>query len=168
MALKITPIIPKPLHVEAMRLELVQAMRDIGEDIRDNFEDTTRTWRRKPSFQPSVLVPKVGTDKISVETETDDRIYTIVSDGAKSHPIFPRNAKKLRFPGTFVPKTFPGVIGSSSGFSGGEMQTRDWVAHPGVEARKFDEKIRQKIESNLKPRLDQAAKLVRKASNHAL
>lgn len=168
MQIKLTPITPRPLNVDAMKLELIRAMRDVGEEIREQFEDTTRTWNHKPQWNPPVLVPRVGTDFITVESTTTDRIYGYVSEGTKSHPIFPRNAKALAFPGAFIPKTFPGIIGSNPGMSGPVDQFRNWVAHPGVEARKFDKEIADRQKNNFKISMTNAMKLVSRASGHRL
>lgn len=166
MQIKLFVIIPQPLNVSGMKQELINMMRDVGERIREEFEDTTKTWNHKPRFEPSTSVPKVGTDMISVETTTTDKVYNWVSDGTPSHPIFPVNAKALAFPGKFIPKTFPGIIGSGVGSSGPVDQFRNWVAHPGVEARKFDKSIADKEKENIKISLKQTMSLVAKASKH--
>jgi hypothetical protein len=166
--IKFSTIIPRPLNREAMKLALIEGMRDIGLEIRENFEDTTRTWNHQPSFNPPTGVPKVGVDEISVETSTTDKIYTYVSEGTRSHPIFPTNAKALAFSGKFIPKTHPGIIGSGVGFEGGDMQYRNWVAHPGVEARKFDREIKERQEKNFNRIMQNSIKIARKASGHAL
>lgn len=166
--IKFSTIIPRPLNVEGIKLALIEGMRDIGVEIRENFEDTTRTWNHKPRFDPPTGVPTVGVDEIKVETSTSDKIYTYVSEGTRSHPIFPVNAKALAFPGTFIPKTNPGIIGSGTGFEGGNMQLRKWVAHPGVEARKFDQEIKTRQEKNFIRIMQNAIKISRKASGHAL
>lgn len=165
--LRLTSIIPRPLNSAGIKLALIEGMRDVGVEIRDNFEDTTKTWKRKVKFEPLVNVPIVGVDKITSETVSEDEIYGYVSSGTKPHPIFPRNAKALAFPGQFIPKTFPGIIGSGSGFSGPVDQFRNWVAHPGIEARKFDLEIKNKQSKNFKNILDNAMRIARKASGHA-
>lgn len=166
MQIKFSPILPQPLNVSGMLHELTQGMQDLGIEIRENFEDTTKTWKHKPVFYPPTTVPKVGRDMISVETTTTDQIYDYVSEGTPSHPIFPRNAKALNFPGTFIPKTFPGIIGSGAGFSGPSDQFRNWVAHPGIEPRKFDVAIKIRQERNAKIIMDRSIGLAAKASKH--
>lgn len=166
--IKFSTIIPKPLNAAGIKLALIEGMRDIGVEIRENFEDTTRTWDHQPRFDPPTGVPTVGTDEIKVETSTSDKIYTYVSEGTRSHPIFPKNAKALAFPGNFIPKTHPGIIGSGVGFSSQVDQFRNWVAHPGVEARKFDQEIKTKQEKNFIRIMQNAIKIARKSSGHAI
>jgi len=165
--LRLTPIIPRPLNRAGINHALIDAMRDIGESIRENFEDTTRTWDHAVPFDPAVVIPKVGMDEITVESTTEDRIYAYVSKGTRSHAIFPKTAKRLAFPGQFIPKTFPGIINSGAGMSGPTDQFRAWVAHPGIEARKFDEEIKNKQEKNFQALLQNGMKIARKASGHA-
>lgn len=168
MQIKLTPIIPKPLNVSMMKQQFINAMRDVGEEIRENFDDTVKTWNKPPRWEPASLVPKVGIDVIAVETSTEDKKYGWVSEGTESHPIFPRNAKTLAFPGRFIPKTFPGIINSGPGFSGPVDEFRNWVAHPGVEARKFDKEIAQKMEKNFKISIQRAMALASRASGHRM
>src|SRR5688500_9162128 len=113
MQIKLTPITPTPLNAEAMRQEFIRAMRDVGETIRENFEDTTQTWNHKPKWDPVFVIPKVGVDFITVETTTVDKVYGWVNEGTPEHPI-PKvpGVKKLAFPGQFIAKTSPGIIGS--------------------------------------------------------
>lgn len=166
--IKLTPIIPQAFNEAKFKHELIEGMRDLGVLIRENFEDTSHSWNHKPKFEPSTSVPKVGINIISVETLTDDTIYGYVSEGTKSHPIFPVKAKRLAFPGTFIPKTFPGIVGSGVGYSGSVDQFRDWVAHPGIEPRKFDEQIKNKLEKDALGMLTKAFSLAIKASGHFL
>lgn len=166
MQIKMSVIIPRPLNVSGMKQEFINMMRDVGERIREEFEDTTKTWNHKPSFEPSTSVPKVGADMISVETTTTDKQYNWVSDGTRPHLIFPVNSKALAFPGTFIPKTFPGIIGSGVGFVGPVDEIHPSVAHPGVEARKFDKAIAESEKKNIKISLRKTISLVAKASKH--
>lgn len=166
--IKMTVIRPKPLNIAKMKHDLIDGMRDIGVVIRENFEDTVKTWSNKPSFQPTPVIPKVSMDFISVETSVVDDVYTILNEGSKkNYPIQAVNAKALYYPGTFVAKTSPGIIHSGVGFSGPPMVITNRVIHPGIEARKFDETIKDKQEKNAKVILDRAMSLARKSSGHA-
>lgn len=168
MGIKFSPILPKPLNVAGMNQELIRTMQHLGEEIRETFEDTTRTWQHQPKWHPPTTVPKVGMNVITVETTTEDKRYLWVSEGTESHAIFPKNAKALAFPGNFIPKTFPGIISSGVGYKGPVDQFRNWVAHPGVEARKFDKEISDRMRIIFKNSLTNTMKLVAKASGHNL
>lgn len=169
MQIKLTPILPQPLNVSDMMHDLIDGMRDLGVEIRENFEDTTKTWDHKPVWDPPTSVPKVGTKMISVETTTEDLRYLWVNSGTKKdYPITARRAKTLAFPSQFISKTFPGIIGSGVGFSGDVDRFPKEIIHPGIEARKFDVEIRKRQEKNAKIIMDRAIGLARKSSRHAL
>lgn len=169
MQFKLTPIIPRPLNVSGIRQALVDGMRDVGQRIREDFEDTTKTWNHQPKFEPAFPIPKVASDAITVTTETDDKIYGWTSEGTKAHdiPLVP-GVKRLAFPSEFIPKTFPGIIGSGVGFSGGIMKFPIQVHHPGTQARKFDANIADKNRGNLKITMNQAMSIAARASGHRL
>lgn len=168
MQFKLTPIIPRPLNISGLQHALIDGMRDMGERIREEFEDTTKTWEHQPTWEPKTTIPVISADAIQVTTETGDSRYRWVSEGTQSHPIYPRNAKVLAFPGTFIPKTSPGIIGSGVGMSGPVDQVRNWVAHPGVEARKFAETIAKNNKNNFSITMGRAMKVAARASGHRL
>lgn len=171
MQFKLTPIIPRPLNVSGIRQALVEGMRDVGQRIREDFEDTTKTWNHQPQFEPSFPIPRVGVDEITVTTETDDQIYGWVSDGTNvGQPPYPipkvPGVKRLAFPSEFIPKTFPGITGSGAGFSGGDTQIARQIFHPGVEPRKFDKNIADKNRDNFKRTMEQAMRIAALGSGH--
>jgi len=168
-----TPIIPHPLNVSGIQQALINGMRDVGQRIREDFEDTTKTWNHQPKFEPSFPIPVVSTEKITVTTETSDKIYNWVNEGTNvgkpRYPIRPHNPPSaLAFPSQFIPKTFPGIIGSGAGFSGGETRYAKEVLHPGVEPRDFVGHIGDKNLGGFKLELERAMKLAAKASGHGL
>lgn len=164
--IRLTPIIPQPLNQKAMLQQLYDGMEQLGEDIREDFERTVKTWRDKPTFNPIHNKPLQRKNMIYVETMTEDLTYKFVVDGTKAHPITPRRAKMLRFPGTFLPKTVPGLIDSGSGFSGPPIEYRNSVQHPGVEARHFDRNIKDKQTENAKQIMSAAILLAASSSRH--
>lgn len=173
MQIKLTPILPRPLNVSGIQHALIDGMRDIGERIREDFEDTTKTWNHQPEWQPSFVIPKVGVEMITVTTETDNKVYNWVSKGTNvgkpPYPIRPHMPPKaLAFPSQFIPKTFPGIIGSGVGFSGGTIRLAKEVLHPGVEPRDFEGHIGDKNLGGFKLEMERAMKLASKASGHRL
>lgn len=170
MQFKLTPIIPRPLNVSGIQQALINGMRDVGERIREDFEDTTKTWNHQPKFEPHFPIPQVSADSITVTTETDDKIYGWVNQGTKGPYPIPKvpGVKRLAFPSEFVAKTSPGIVGSGVGFSGGEMKFPLQVMHPGVKPRKFDADIAEKNKNNFKTMITYAMSLAVKASGHRL
>lgn len=165
--IRLTAIDPQPLNRLAMLKQLQDGMEQLGEDIRDDFEQTTKTWRDKPQFDPAHnKVTLVGANIVRVETLTEDLTYKYVTKGTRPHDITPKQAKMLRFPGVFYPKTVPGLIDSGSGFSGPPIEYKNRVRHPGVEPRHFDIHIRERQKSNAKKIMDAAILMASSSSKH--
>lgn len=161
---------PSRLRDDALRLELLNAMRDVGRKVKKDFEATTKTWERKPEFE--MLISLVGGPTVLVGT--DDEIYRYVNEGTKPHPIFAgvytgkSDKKVLAFPSIFRPKTTPNVIGSGPGFKGGDTVFRPYVDHPGTKPRNFSKIIKKKWEKQYKRRMEQAMREAAKKSGHGL
>ncbi len=171
MPILIKEIKPSKLRVDALRLELLNEMRKVGTDVKKDYEKTTRTWKHKPKFEVSVSLKPPGPTLI---VETDDEIYGYVDKGTKPHLIFAgiytgKSSKKaLAFPSKFSPKTKPGVIGSSSGSSGGPTVFRPYVQHPGSKPRGFEEAIGKIWTPKYKRWMEAAMRKAARASGHAL
>lgn len=136
-------ISPKPVKIAAVREEAVKVIDKIAKKIQVDFEKTTATWHRKPDFQIKREVTDLG---LLTTIFTESEIYGWVTKGTKPHDIVPKNATFLQFPSMFEPKTKPGFIGSGPGRSGGPIAKRDFVRHPGIEPRQFEEAIAKKWE----------------------
>ncbi len=142
---------------------LLGATRKAGNDIRKDFEETTKTWTNKPEFQMVYAVRPNGPE---VLVGTDDKIYGYVNEGTKPHPIFPVRAKALRFQSGYAAKTVPGQLYSQAGGPFGATVFRAGVMHPGTKARKFDDIIQKLWESKFKTRIEQAMREAAEATDH--
>ncbi|MFA5323890.1 MAG: hypothetical protein WC373_14560 [Smithella sp.] len=167
----IKQIKPAKLKEDALRLELLNSMKTFGTMMKKEFEKTTKTWKHKPKFEIlRALSSNLG--KVEVTVETNDEIYGYVNNGTKQHIIEPKKpGGKLSFmwggPGSYSPKTSPGVIGSQKGgMSGGEKTVRAWVIHPGTEARNFDEMIAKLMQPRFKAQMQDAMKRAAAKSGH--
>ena len=153
------------LKSDALRLELLSAMRKAGTQVKLDFEQTTKTWKRKPKFEMVISLTPPGPQLI---VGTDDEIYRYVDEGTRPHIILPRRAKALRFQSGYKAKTSPGVIGSGSGGSFGNVVFSQGVHHPGTQARDFEGAIKKKREKWFKQQMTNAMKKVAQASGHAI
>lgn len=153
---------PSRLKDDAMRLALLNGMRKVGTQIKQDFEKTTQTWDHKPKFE--TLVSLSGGPTVLVDT--NDEIYHYVSEGTKPHIIRPKRARSLAFPGVYNAKTTPGVLEARSGGSSGDMVYTKEVRHPGTQPRKFDELIAKKWQSKFKREMESIMKEVAQASGH--
>jgi hypothetical protein len=175
-SIKVTGYVPKQLFdLDAIRMELLNALRSEGRHIKRDFQKSTRTWKHKPRFDMKVSLRRAQATGF-VEVKTDDEIYGYVNHGTGiwsgrgKYPIRPkvrrrgprgrfrRAAGSLAFPSKFGPKTRPGKIGSSAGSRGGPMVFTKQVMHPGIRPRKFDQAIVNRINKTgrFQRRIDQA------------
>lgn len=155
---------PSRLKDDAMRLELLNAMRRMGTKIKADFESTTATWSHKPRFEVMVSLTQPGP---TVVVDTNDEIYRYVAEGTKPHVIRPRTpGGRLAFPGTYRAKTTPGVIGSQAGGGSGETRFARVVNHPGTEARNFHKLIAKKWQPKFKREMEDAMRTVAAKSGH--
>lgn len=157
---------PSRLRDDALRLELLNAMRRMGTKIKGDFEKTTATWKHKPKFEVLVSLKGVGP---TVVVDTNDEIYRYVSEGTKPHVIRPRTpGGRLAFQGTYTAKTSPGVIGSTSGGSSGDMVYAREVHHPGTQARDFHKVISKEWQGKFKREMEEAMRKAARDTGHGM
>lgn len=150
-------------NTKAMMAAFDDGMEKLALMILGKFENTTATWEHQPGWERGIGYTD---SKVEVSVLTGNDQYVLVNQGAPSHPIFPVRAKALSFPGTFEPKSKPGVMQSYPGASGPPQEIRDWVAHPGFEARRFDEAVAKSIDKVLLKFMQDVMLKVAKASGH--
>lgn len=136
------------LKLDPVRLEVLNALRAEGREIRKELQRTTQTWEgAKPTFEiaigltqdeASVLVGPGG-DRQGAQK------WVWLNEGTEGpYKIEPRGNYPLRFPnpGTFSSKTLPGTLDSRAGSPGGPgvVYARS-VEHPGIEARNWTEMV---------------------------
>lgn len=119
------------------------------------FKETTKTWksRNRPNFSPKI---KTAKNKVTGEVSTTAKVYRYVSEGTKRHFVAPKNGRALAFRSKYTAKTSPGRIPArSGGGSGGTVFSRGhWVK--GINARKFDEQIKDDTEDRFNQYMNQA------------
>jgi len=170
-ALVIKQIKPTRLKVDALRAQLLNELRAVGVEIKQDFEKTTATWDTKVAFETQISL----SGGAQVEVFTTNKIYGYVDQGTEPHEIWAgfytgkSNKKVLAFSSSSSPKTTPGVIGSGSGSQGPVDTFRPYVAnHPGTKARNFSKGITELWQTKFKRKMEQAMANAAKASGHAL
>lgn len=171
------PILPAAFKPDAIRTALLAEMRHIGEEVKADFQATVATWDDKPAFESQISLTNAGGPILFAGLKNDGseaaQHYHFVNDGTRPHDILPgaatgkSNKRALRFPGTFSPKTLPGVLGSSAGGSSGERVFARGVHHPGTKARRFDQAITRRWQPRYAARMAAAMARGAKASGHA-
>jgi len=159
MASRWRAILPQKFKVAAFKAALAVGGKDVGEEILKDFKATTRTWDHQPRF----VVKSSGIFSMNVSVTTDDQIYGWVNDGTKPRVIKGVGPVSIGF----IPKTKPGVIGSEVG-SKGVIHFAKNIQHPGSEARKFDEAIKDKWNDKLGDKFQTQLDLAAIASGHSI
>lgn len=163
-ALVIKIIKPSRLRVDAMRLQLLNDMRKVGTQIKNDFEKVTATWKTQVKFEQQISL--AGGPQ--VEIFTTNKIFGYVDQGTRPHVIKPKRAKALRFQSGYKAKTTPGVIGSSAGGPFGPVVFSKGVDHPGNKPGNFSKEIQKIWTPKFKRAMEASMSKVAKASGHAL
>ena len=159
---------PKKLNEATFRLELLNAMRAVGKEIKKDFEATTQTWEEenKPEFG-MIISLSGGGPSLVVDVEGNGEIYGYVNNGTRPHLIPGGGPGVLKISEGYRAKTMPGVIGSRAGGGGNRFIIRKTqVKHPGTEPRHFDKTIAKKWQKPFKKAMEEALKRAAKASGH--
>lgn len=142
--IEIKQIKPAKLKVDKVRLELLNALRAQGKEIVADYNQTVQTWRNKPTFEVAVSLSGGDVTVLVVPDGPNRQQFEYVDKGTRPHIIRPRRATILRFKSAYRAKTQPGVIGSNPGGASGDDVYRQFVNHPGTEARRFSEIIEKR------------------------
>jgi hypothetical protein len=131
------------------REEIQAAAKEIEQAALKDFQKTTQTWKHKPDFDTDIKT--VGTQSVTVQVTTDNKVYGYVDAGTRPHIIKPKKrGNVLAFAGgKYRAKTKPRVIGSTSGGASGAKVFAKEVHHPGTDAREFTETIAKKWKPEL-------------------
>lgn len=135
------PIKPPALKVDAVRLEILNALTKEGRFQQNELRKTTAGWKgSKPTFQHQVSI--AGGDAMLIVGPGGDangaQKWIWLNDGTKRHWVAPRRAKSLRFQAFYragtTPRKFTSTAGQSSGpfvFSKGHwvsgIAAREWI-----------------------------------------
>lgn len=165
MVVKVMAISPAKLKEDAIRLELLNAMRKAGRGIRKDFQSTTKTWKNKPEFKLTISLRSPGP---TVTVTTMDEIYRYVDKGTKPHVIRPKKAKALRFQSIYTAKTTPNVLGSQKGGASGDFVFAQEVHHPGTKPRNFTNLIRDKWKQEYYDLMNTAISVGAQKSGHSM
>ena len=169
-ALVIKQLKPATLKVDVFRLAFLNALRQAGRDIIEDFEKTTATWKNKPVFEMQISL----SGGLQVEVYTESEIYKFVDKGTKPHDIWPgfytgkSDKKVLAFSSKSTPKTIPGVIDSGPGSRGKVDTFRPYVKHPGTKARQFSTMLARKWRKKLPKDAQKAMDKATQVSGHSM
>ena len=142
--IKLTPVKPKATVFNLKQIEraVKDGVKDTAEEVKDAFEQTTRTWSSRPDF--TVTQQRDG---YSVGTDSD--VWRFLDEGTRSYDIRPKRTKVLRFQSGYSAKTKPRAFSSSSGGTRGSVIFRPRVRHPGIKARRWSSTAKDKYQGQV-------------------
>jgi hypothetical protein len=142
----------RKLDYSTFQFEIRGEAQKIADEVMKDFQKTVRTWNEKPRFFKRIEVTRRG---VNIVVGTDNQIYKYVNNGTRvRYAVMSRN---------FRAKTRPGVIGSSAGRGGLVIINRN-RPRPGIEARRFDQKIYEKWKPAYKRRIGNAVRRGQRAA----
>lgn len=113
--------------IATVTYRLTAAMRQYAEKIKQDLENSVRTWNTPVEFH--IVIDKLG-DEFSMAVYTESEIFRFVNDGT--------SVRYATMTPDFVPKTMPGLTWSRRG-RGGLSYVSKKMPRPGIEAREFVE-----------------------------
>lgn len=145
----LTPIVPKgKIDDKRVRDAVKLAGRRINKIVKSEFEKTTKTWKRKPTFKETI---DQNNNQTSAKVETDNIIYFYINFGTRYILV--------RFTPDFETKTLPGWLNSRPGHP---RAIYDGRQHPGIIPREWDlaivEKHGKRFGSILSEEIDNAVR----------
>lgn len=87
-------ILPTKLNVNVFDQEFEKASREIESDLKKDFEDAVKFWKKVPTFRGYV---RLSGNKIYISVGTADPIFAFIDQGTVAHFIKPVNAKVLHW-----------------------------------------------------------------------
>ncbi len=156
MAIGIKVILPKkaPFDLGKFQQSAIDTLNDVREGIKQDFENTTATWRNKPIFRGK----KASGKSFSAHMWGNTNQWIWVTGGTKPHTIVPRRATRLRFQSGYRRKTTVRKLGSRGGGSFGGTVFANIVRHPGNKPAEFEKVAAEKWEPKLQKMVKQDIK----------
>lgn len=160
-------VLPKLLKVDAIRLALLNPMRKIGTEMRQDFQKTTKTWEDKPTFTITRNLNSVeGFLRVWVWTMHQHFIW--VNEGTRAHYVPKYGVRTMAFR-RYKAKTRVRVIESGQGgrFGATIVRRGRWKVS-GIKAREFDKVLKRKWQPEFGRRMTKAMAEARVKSGHAM
>jgi len=139
----VKPILAPDFKSAAAMRTLEKQLKTIEDQWRKALEQTTRTWKDKPTFKVKLSKRR---RMYVVRSEVSDRRWIWIDQGTKAHTIVPRRrGGTLSFPSRFSPKTRPNSLRARRGFSGPPRVYTKRVRHPGITPRNWTPMLSRRL-----------------------
>jgi hypothetical protein len=152
--------VSKAMQMTAKQLDaaLVETQNGARAEAIRELQYATSTWTHQPAFKGTVW--HRGSE-FTTKVSTGDQTFIYVDQGTKPHIIAPkREGYPLAFQSGYKAKSAPGILRAYKGGAFGSMVYAMHVHHPGTKARKFMDKVQEKVSKWAGTRLRQLVKAV--------
>lgn len=153
ISITVVPILPPANYFGkkgvALQAAIVAALQsDVAGMLSKALRERTSNWSKSPRWSAKI---SVGGNIILTMKPTGDgaKLWAWVSGGTKPHAIDPRRKKVLSFGSGYVPKTLKGGTYGQAGVYIGDSVIAHHVDHPGIEARNFEEDVKNEKEDDV-------------------
>jgi len=164
ITLQCKPIRPRRLKVDKVRLEILNALRAEGRDVKKELEKTARNFRgAKPKFES--LIGLTGGDATVLTGPTGStkavQKWTWQDEGTKGpYPITARRAPLLKYRLGYNPGTRPGTLTTrGSYYVGAHWRSKKTVMHPGIKPRGWSPLVQKRRKKPFIKRMNTAVRV---------
>lgn len=136
------------LQIDAVRMQVLNALRSQGRETRREFWKTTATFTNKPEFKIKVELKRTR-GYAAVHIYTEDENYRRLDEGTPDHFVPRVGRRRMVFQPGYKRKTTPRKISSKSGGSFGPViaRTGRWKVK-GIEAGEFSKTIGDELQKS--------------------
>jgi len=169
--LKLHPLVAKNYDLaSSMTKEMEKAMRNVVNEIREDFHRPVRSWEHKPRFKTRKIFTSTSMQaEVSMIDDGSEgaKHFVFVDEGVKPHEVAPKNSprKVLKFPGTYHAKSIPGTLSSYHGSKGNKFVFTKQPVVVGIKARNFTGIIKANWETKFAADIEKAFELIAKDFN---
>lgn len=145
-AIVLKPIPAPHLDIDAIRLEMLNALRKEGKEDRKALDKTTATWSgAKPTFKTESISLAGGDASVTTVPKGDERgvqKWVWLNEGTEAHMVPKSGTATMAFHPRYSAKTRPGRLSSRRGGPmGGRIVRRGQWMVSGIEAREWDKAL---------------------------
>lgn len=160
---EVKPIRPRRLKVAKVRMEILNALRAEGRDVKKELEKTVRNFRgARPGFESLI---GLTTKEATVLTGPTGSIKAVqkwkwLDEGTRPHVIRAKRAPLLKYRLGYNPGTRPGTLTTrGSYYIGAHWRSAKIVHHPGTEAREWSLLVQQRRKKPFVKRMNTAVRV---------
>jgi hypothetical protein len=162
VVLEVKVIRPRKLRTDKVRLELLNALRAEGRDVKAELEKTVRNFQgARPGFETLIGLTTKEATVLTGPTGTIDAVqkWKWLDEGTRPHVISAKRAPLLKFRLGYNPGTTPGTLTTrGSYYVGSHWRSAKTVHHPGTKARGWSALVQEQHKKPFIKRMNEAVR----------